>query len=168
MQDIGTERLTADEAFALVGHETCVAILRAMLDAAIEADDPTVRLSFSDLRERVGLGDPDQFDYHLGKLLGSFIHHDTGGYQMCYTALLVVGTVLVGTDTERGSADPVAAADSCPVCGGTTEATYEGKHGTVDCAECGEAVCSAAIQPGVLDGYDPNESRLCSNGGRPT
>lgn len=157
MQDVTSERLTPNEAFALVGHETRVAILRAVMDAAEEADDPAASVSFSELRERVGMRDSGQFSYHLGKLVGPFLDHDDDGYRLRYTALLVMGSVLAGTYTERGSADPVAAPEPCPVCEGTVEATYVDERGTVACADCGEVFCSSAIPPGALEDYDPSE-----------
>jgi hypothetical protein len=157
MQDPTTERLTPDEAFALVGHETRIAILRAVMDAADEAGDPSTSVPFSELRARVGMRDSGQFNYHLGKLAGPFLDHDENGYSLRYTSLLVMGSVLAGTYTERGVADPVAASEPCPVCEGTVEATYEDERGTVACADCGETFSSSAIPPGALEDYDPSE-----------
>ncbi|MFC7228113.1 hypothetical protein N0B31_11940 [Salinirubellus salinus] len=151
------DALSADEAFALVGHEIRVAILRAVMDAAKESGDPYAPVSFSELRDRVGTRDSGQFNYHLGKLVGPFLDHDEAGYRMRYTTLLVVGAILAGTYTERGDADPVAVDTPCPVCGGLVEATYVAERGEVACTECGEVFCSAAVPPGALEGYDPAE-----------
>jgi hypothetical protein len=155
--DAETGTLSADEAFALVGHEIRVAILRAMMDAAKESGDPYAPVSFSELRDRVGTRDSGQFNYHLGKLVGPFLDRDGEGYRMRYTTLLVVGAILAGTYTERGDADPVAVDTPCPVCGGVVEGTYEAERGEVACTACGEVFCSAAVPPGVLEGYDPAE-----------
>jgi hypothetical protein len=153
--DADTRTPSADEAFALVGHEIRVAILRAVMDAANESGDPYAPVSFSELRDRVGTRDSGQFNYHLGKLVGPFLERDGEGYRMRYTTLLVVGAILAGTYTERGDADPVPVDTPCPVCGGVVEGTYEAERGEVACMECGEVFCSAAVPPGALAGYDP-------------
>lgn len=155
--DTPREPLTPDEAFALVGHETRIAILRAVMDAAREADDPTAAVSFSELRERVGARDSGGFNYHLAKLVGPFLDHDEAGYRLRYTALLVMGAVLAGTYTERGSADPVAIEAPCPVCAGALEATYEDERAEVACTDCGETFSSSSLPPGALEGY-PREA----------
>ena len=149
------ESLTPDEAFALVGHETRIAILRAVMDAAREADDPRTAVSFSELRERAGVQDSGGFNYHLGKLVGPFLDHDEDGYRLRYTTLLVMGAVLAGTYTEQGSADPVAVRTPCPACGGVVEATYEDERAAVACRDCGESFSSSSLPPGVLEGYPP-------------
>jgi hypothetical protein len=155
MTDAVADSLTPDEAFALVGHETRIAILRAAMDATREADDPNAPVSFSELRERAGVRDSGQFNYHLGKLVGPFLDHDEEGYRLRYTTLLVMGAVLAGTYTEYGSADPVAVGTPCPACGGVVEATYEDERAAVACTDCGESFSSSSLPPGTLEGYDP-------------
>ena len=72
--DIETDSRTLqpDEAFVTLGNETRIEILRALQDAG----GP---LAFSELRDRVGVDDPGQFNYHLGKLAGHFVRKDEGG-----------------------------------------------------------------------------------------
>jgi hypothetical protein len=123
------------------------------MDAARESGDPYGPVSFSALRDRVGMRDSGQFNYHLGKLVGPFLDHDTEGYRMRYTTLLVVGAILAGTYTERGDADPVTVETPCPRCGGLVEATYEDDRGVVQCTDCEDVFSSAAIPPGALEGY---------------
>ena len=157
MTDTPPESLTPDEAFALVGHETRVAILQAVVDAAREADDPFASVGFSELRERVGMRDSGGFNYHLGKLVGPFLEHDEEGYRPRYTTLLVVGAILSGVYTEQGSAEPVAVDTPCPICDGVIEATYERERAVVACTDCGETFYSSAVPPGALEGYDTSE-----------
>lgn len=60
------------EAFALLGDETRVAMIEALVDESrTSLDNP--RLSVSDLRERIGRPDSGQFNYHLDKLVGHFV-----------------------------------------------------------------------------------------------
>jgi hypothetical protein len=151
------DTLSPDEAFALVGHETRVAILRAVMDAANESGEPYGAVSFSELRDRVGMRDSGQFNYHLGKLVGPFLERDGKGYRMRYTTLLVMGAILAGTYTERGDAEPVTVDSPCPSCGGVVQATYENDRGVVQCVDCEDVFCSASIPAGALEGYDREE-----------
>jgi hypothetical protein len=147
--------LTADEAFALVGHETRVDILRAVTEIAREAGDPDAAVSFSELRARVGERDSGKFNYHLGKLVGPFLDRVDGGYRLRYTTLLLVGAVTAGTYNTTGNAEPTVARAPCPVCGGAVEATYAADRTRVACAACERVFAAAALPPGALAGYEP-------------
>ncbi len=80
---------TAD-AFEILGNETRLAILFALWEAMdpgsplSEPSDPAV--SFSDLKERVGIRDSGQFNYHLDKLVGPFVDQSEEGYTLTNSA----------------------------------------------------------------------------------
>lgn len=65
--------LPPDEAFAVLGDESRIDILKSLG----EAND---QLSFSELYERVDTPDSGQFSYHLDKLLGHFVRKTDDGY----------------------------------------------------------------------------------------
>lgn len=65
--------LAPDEAFAALGNETRMAILQALWDSR----DP---LSFSDLRDAIGIQDPGRFHYHLSHLTDHFVRKSGKGY----------------------------------------------------------------------------------------
>jgi hypothetical protein len=67
--------LPPDEAFAVLGNETRLAILLALEGA----DDP---LAYSELKRAVGVYDSGRFNYHLDKLLGHFIDGTGNGYRL--------------------------------------------------------------------------------------
>jgi hypothetical protein len=71
-----TETLPPDRALALLGNETRIAILRAIASADEE------RVPFSTLRERVGVDDSGQFNYHLNKLAGRYVRRTADGYAL--------------------------------------------------------------------------------------
>jgi DNA-binding HxlR family transcriptional regulator len=56
---------TAAEAFEVLGNEIRTAMVLELADAG--------PLSFSELRERVGVTDSGRFNYHLEKLVGRFV-----------------------------------------------------------------------------------------------
>lgn len=67
--------LPPDEAFAVLGNETRLAIL-----LALEGTDD--ELGYSELKRQVGVYDSGRFNYHLNKLLGHFIEGSDDGYRL--------------------------------------------------------------------------------------
>jgi hypothetical protein len=89
------------DAFSLLGHELRIGIVRALWRAG---DD---EVSFSKLRERAGMPDSGQFNYHLGELVGTFVREseEAEGYELTYAGRQVIGAILDGTYTKRASLD---------------------------------------------------------------
>lgn len=69
--------LPPDQALSLLSSETRIEILRVLASADEEV------VPFSILRKRVGIEDSGQFNYHLNRLAGHYIHHTTDGYALC-------------------------------------------------------------------------------------
>jgi len=134
-----------EKAFAALGDGTRIEILRALTQADVDA------LSFSDLRERVGVEDSGQFNYHLGKLLDRFVRKTDDGYTTTYAGHQVVTAILAGTYTESGDFDPIEMDDPCPVCGGSLVTTYEDERVRIDCTECEEFRMAFSLPPGVAE-----------------
>ncbi|PSQ04470.1 ArsR family transcriptional regulator [Halobacteriales archaeon QS_6_71_20] len=106
----------AADALSALASEHRIAILRELA----AADWP---LSFSELRERIGMRDGGRFNYHLGELRDRFVRERDGGYVLGHAGERVV--------LAAGDLDPAGAAaladgsgdsgpdDACPVCGET-------------------------------------------------
>jgi DNA-binding transcriptional ArsR family regulator len=139
--------LTPVTAFALLGEPTRLAILRAVWEA------PTGAVSFSDLRDRVGVEDTGRFNYHLGKLRGHFVRKRDGGYELRQAGVEVVRAVLAGVINEAPVREPTPFGASCPDCDGTLLASYDG-HGTVACDECETVWMHNEFPPAGLSGRD--------------
>ncbi|MFD1646556.1 ArsR/SmtB family transcription factor [Haloarchaeobius litoreus] len=147
-----TDRDDADwtgpgEAFATLGNETRVAILRELWAAAREGPLP-----FSELRERVGTRDSGQFNYHLRKLCDRFVRKTDEGYTLRAAGGMVVAAVLAGQYEAGGFDEPVSTGDPCADCGGDVALTYEDERATIACLDCDYAVASANVPPGVFEG----------------
>lgn len=132
-----------DEVFGVVANETRIAILRALWDehtANPEAvDGPrSDPVAFSTLRDRVGVADSGQFNYHLDKLVPEFVQHREGGYALTHAGAQVVGAAVSGvyTDTDADIEAAEMGACTAPDCTGTLEASYEDGHVTVACDTC--------------------------------
>jgi hypothetical protein len=148
----GASSSAAEAAFSLVANETRMEILRELW----EADGA---LSFSTLRERVGLRDSGQFNYHLNKLVGTFVRKEDGGdepgYGLEYPGIRVLGAVYSGVLTREASVEPVPADGECLDCGGELAASYGDNLGQVACTSCDLEVMEFPIPPGAVEGRDP-------------
>ncbi|MDS0279231.1 hypothetical protein NDI85_15630 [Halomicroarcula sp. S1AR25-4] len=138
--------ISPEEAFALVGHELRISILRALG----EADGQ--RLSFSTLRERIGERDSGKFNYHLSKLEGRFVAKTGRGvYALTYPGHRVVDAIHNGAFHRQDGVDAEPVSGSCLDCGGGLAFTYDTlEGGRVACVECGRRHLRHPFDPGGL------------------
>lgn len=146
--------MAPDDAFGALGNETRVDILRVLG----EAEEP---LSFSTLRDRVGVRDSGRFNYHLDELVGHFVAKTEAGYWLRQAGRRVVEAVLSGTVTDDPIIDPTEIDQPCPHCGAPTVVSYRGEWVGYACTECDGAVAPegapstvpAEVEQGYLGGY---------------
>lgn len=141
------EALPPDDAFALLGNETRMAILRALW----EGRDPLApaaenAMSFTDLREQVGATDPGRFNYHLNQLVGPFVRRTEAGYLLRRNATGVLRAVVTGSLSSDGDQLEFETADPCPLCGADVEVRYSNPTLTVRCTSC-EGEYRSSISP---------------------
>jgi DNA-binding transcriptional ArsR family regulator len=127
--DGDSDRLSPDDAFATLGNETRLGILQALGRA--EGD-----LSFSELRDRVGVEDSGQFNYHLEQLVGHFVRKTEGGYQLRRAGRRVVEAVLSGAVTDAPDLDRTPVEETCELCGAPIEVARDGGSIAMYCTEC--------------------------------
>jgi hypothetical protein len=121
--------LSPDDAFALLGNGTRIAILRILGEAARP-------LSFSDLHDRVEMRDSGQFNYHLEKLVGHFVAKGEDGYSLRRTGRRVVEAVFSGAVTETPSLTRTAVDETCNRCGAPIEITWDSGSVRMYCTAC--------------------------------
>lgn len=125
-----SEALSPDEAFSVLGNETRV----RMLQILGEAEGP---LSFTELRDRVGIRQGAQFNYHLDKLVGHFVAKTDDGYALRQAGRRVVEAVLSGAITDDPMVERTAVeAWSCPYCGAPTEVAFREERVERYCTGC--------------------------------
>ena len=127
--DEDSDRLPPDEAFATLGNETRLGILQALGRASED-------LSFSELRERVGVDDSGQFNYHLEQLVGHFVRKRAEGYQLRRAGRRVVEAVLSGAVTDAPDLDRTRVDETCELCGAPIEVARDGGSIAMYCTEC--------------------------------
>ncbi|HKJ59463.1 MAG TPA: hypothetical protein VKA37_09545 [Halobacteriales archaeon] len=138
--DLDLEGLSPDEAFAVLGNEIRLDVVRVLwqADAAYEYDDGSdavETLPYSELRRRVGVEDNGKFNYHLSKLEPHFVRRTDDGYRLSGAGKGIARTVIAvsGEDHAAFSAD---LGEDCPLCGGDVRVTYADQWLRVRCEEC--------------------------------
>jgi len=148
---ITVERASPEAAFALLGDETRVGILQAL------GETPEEPVPFGELQRRVGVRDSGGFNYHLGKLRGSFVRRTDRGYELTYAGRQVVGAIHAGTYTANATVEAVPVEGACPVCGAGLVAGYAEETARIHCTECEEWRNEFGFPPGSLDQFDRDE-----------
>jgi DNA-binding transcriptional ArsR family regulator len=147
-----SDSFDADDSFGLLGNEIRLAIVRELGDAwEPESRDP---VPFSELRRAVGTADSGQFDYHLGKLRGSFVERTEDGYHLTYPGVKVYQTIKAGTFTERVTVEPFDLEATCFDCGGGLRGAYEGHLFRIVCRDCERRYYNYFLPPGQVVAAD--------------
>jgi hypothetical protein len=137
LHDIGEfESISMEEAISILGEETRMEIIVQLGKAWDERHHQQQKLRFSELMEAVGLTDSGQFNYHLDKLVGTFVAKSDDGYWLPNPGMKLYRLIVSGTVTERGERGDIDV-DDCPSCGGTVLATYRDDNALVfSCEDC--------------------------------
>ncbi|AGN00059.1 hypothetical protein L593_00520 [Salinarchaeum sp. Harcht-Bsk1] len=100
------------DALEALGNEIRISILRELADAERA-------LSFTELRDRVGLRDSGKFNYHLSTLCEYFVRDTNEGYELGHAGTRVISATgrPAPDEAEDSGVEPIAAEEECPVCG---------------------------------------------------
>lgn len=164
-----SDGITPEQAFELLGHETRVAILEALWESSRlpdreETDDSidwypgTNAISFTDLRNCVGMQDGSQFNYHLEKLVGRFVHKTDNGYVLARAGQRIVSIIRAEEFTDEIVFDSKSIETPCPVCDGDV-VLESGTDRTLDyvfwrCTDCDGLRRVPGMASGVLGVMD--------------
>lgn len=121
--------LSPDQAFAVLSNKTRIHTLQALADA----DGP---VSFTELRNRVGLRQGSQFNYHLTKLVGHFVAKTDAGYELLPPGKRVVNAVLAGAVDAGPELEPTPIDYDCHFCTAPVAVQYTAGYFILTCTEC--------------------------------
>lgn len=121
--------LPPGDAFSVLGNETRLEILRVLG----ESDDP---LSFTALRDAVGLRQGGRFNYHLDMVVGHFVRRTEDGYELAQPGRRVIEAVLSGAVTHDPVLEPTGVDFECLLCGGSIAVSYRAERVELYCTEC--------------------------------
>lgn len=129
------------QAFSLLGNETRLAVLLTLWEDIEPVADGEWQprgepMPFTELHERVGEPDPDQFNYHLSKLEGEFIERSSDGYQLLPTGTRIVRAIIGVTGLEEETLAPTEIGLDCPLCEAPTAVSFRDKRLYQFCTEC--------------------------------
>lgn len=151
-----SDTFDADDTFGLLGNEIRLEILRALGDEwDPERRDP---VPFSELRRIVGTADSGQFDYHLGKLRGTYVERTDDGYRLTYPGVRVYQTLAAGTFNERVTVEPFDLDATCFGCGERLRGSYEDHLFTVACDSCERRYYNYFLPPARVAAATPEEA----------
>ena len=138
--EIDLDGLTPNEAFAVLGNEIRLDIVRVLwnADATYEYDDVSdtaETISFSELRRRVDIDDNGKFNYHLSQLVPHFIRQTADGYRLSGVGKQIARTVIAVSGPENVEFSTNLEQD-CPVCTAPLTAVYEDQWLRISCTGC--------------------------------
>lgn len=143
----------AVDTFELLGNETRLAILLALWEAW-EPHGSGNAVPFSELRDRVGIRQGAQFNYHLDRLLDQFVRKTNDGYTLRRAGRRLVQSIIAGTGIEEPELEPTEIDANCPYCGATTAVTYDNVYVYQVCTECDGDADPGDIHPtGTILGW---------------
>jgi len=125
----------AATAFSLVGDETRLSILVALW-AAYDPHAADNAVSFSALRDRVGIRQGAQFNYHLDQLVDHFVEKSDAGYELRRAGFRLVRSVIAGIGRSPPAEDPTEIDVDCPQCGAATAVLYRDEWLYLVCTNC--------------------------------
>lgn len=144
--------LSPDGAFSVLGNEIRIQILQTLGEA-------NGSLSFTELRNRIGLRRGGQFNYHLDQLVGHFVSKSEDGYALRRQGSRIVQALLSGAVTEDPRIKPTLLDNDCYHCGAPVLLKYS-EHLAIFCSNCGgnfqlpaDLMSNDAAQFSGVDGY---------------
>lgn len=123
-------RVPPDEAFAILGEETRLEILRVLGDAG----EP---LAFSEILGRVDYDDSSNFGYHLERLVGQFVRKSDDGYVLHQAGRRVIEAILSGVITADPAIERTVVDRPCYLCGEAMDLAYRDERVELYCPDCG-------------------------------
>ena len=153
------EHQSPEAVFGLLGDDTRVAILRAL------GERPDRPVAFGDLRERTGVRDSGQFNYHVGKLRGTFVRKTDDGYELTHAGRQIVGAMYAGTYTASATIDPITVEAACPLCANDIRITYADEVVAMACTGCDDWRNEFSFPPGASTSSRARNSRPRSTAG---
>lgn len=144
----------ATEVFERVSHQTRVEILDALASAQRDAPmDPW--LEYTELRERVGIRDNGNLNYHLDQL-GDLILTGEAGYRLSRVGMGLIGTASSGVLDTDWTWGPVDAPGDCRHCGDPLQLRYEDGVLWLTCGT-DEHRTGLWVPPSLLEGHTEDE-----------
>ncbi|MEZ3143633.1 winged helix-turn-helix domain-containing protein [Halobaculum sp. MBLA0143] len=123
------------ERFELLADETRLSIMRVLADER-RVNWERQGMGFTQLRRAVGATDGGRFNYHLDRLVGTFVEHRDETYYLTDAGLEVVDAVLAGAYGQEGDQTSETVAMQCD-CGRQLTVVHEEMTFRLQCPDHG-------------------------------
>lgn len=124
---------SSTDLFDLLGQETRMAILRALVEADRSAADR--HLGFSELKREAGVDDTGRFNYHLGELRETLVVQTDDGYRLSRFGRRVLRPIATDFYTPDLDVEALTIPGACPDCGASLRVHLSEGVLQVACAE---------------------------------
>lgn len=154
------EREPAD-VFGLLSNEIRVDILEAVARANFEESSlgsPLSALLFSEIYDRIEVDNTSKLSYHLGELVGVFLHKRADGYVLTHAGDQLVRFILSRNYELPATTDPIETDGTCLYCGlDDLVAVAHERYFFVRCTGCDRPVTGYYITPAQARSHDGEE-----------
>lgn len=138
------------DAFAVLSNETRLDTIRVLGDSG--GTGAFGALSFSELRNRVGVDDSGRFSYHLDRLVGRFVERIDQGYRLRVPGIQVYQAIQAGVYADHEDVGPLETDIPCPeACGADCVCRYEEFRFHLECADCEAFRVRYPVDPHAFD-----------------
>ncbi|WP_266079325.1 DUF7351 domain-containing protein [Haladaptatus caseinilyticus] len=142
---MGDPRPDPADALAAIGNERRVSMIYELQQAFRNGE---YSLSYAELKQRVGLRDSGNFNYHLQRLVGQYVRKTTAGYELTYAGRKVASALTAGIFTEQADGTTLPAPGTCYNCHEESIiARYEHERIRITCDDCGEEILHNPFPP---------------------
>lgn len=143
----------AHEGFMLLADRTRLDILLALWER-YEGSLGHNAMTFSELYDAVDYDDRGNFNYHLKKLVGTYLSKSPSGYELSGIGLQLVRTVVGGFGVGVPDVELPAPDRDCPKCGAPTEAVVRDQWFYYLCTECEGFFRKPGAPDGIISGAE--------------
>lgn len=148
--DAGPDDRDWEEGLMLLADETRMRILTSLVAAGDDRERTT--LPYSELKDRVDVPDNGTFNYHLNKLLGTFVEKADDGYQVRYSGVLAYRSLMAGAFTANHEPTTFPVDTDCHGCGTGLRARYTADNAVyVECPDCEWVFAGVQFPPRGFD-----------------
>lgn len=138
------------EAFSLLADETRLHIV----DRLRGIEEP---LSYTEIKNDIGIRDSGRFSYHLNKLVGTFVTQTEEGYTLSHSADAVYQAILSTRPLSEHPTLERSPQAPCPDCGTEHEFQYENELLRARCPECEKRTFGYPFPAGGFEGRSDEE-----------
>jgi hypothetical protein len=143
--------------FELIGQETRMSILQALVEQDKTSDDPV--LPFSELKRQAAIEDTGRFNYHLGELLESLVVRTDDGYRLSKFGRRVLRPMATGFYDPNLEIDDLNLPGACPDCGGSLHVRLSENVMQVVCSSDHIINYGLLGSPGLVAEHPPEDAR---------